>query len=205
MKYKVRALMLMLLMCWASQSSAQPTRATKTSTYVKKLTYGVCDLQSSITDERSYKVALKGGRGLSPVDNVALNILPKGYYTETIAKAGAADDRNYTVPDWMDSLIIKRINEPKHGVMAKADVPDYYKGFTGSLYVPNKDFIGKDRVDFLVTGKDLDGKPFEMTVKYYINVVSDTQLQKAIKNDKTYQQAMKMYCDSSTTTWRISK
>ena len=27
MKYRMRTLILMLLMCWASQSSAQPTRA----------------------------------------------------------------------------------------------------------------------------------------------------------------------------------
>ena len=93
------------------------------------------------------------------------------------------------------------MNKPRHGV-----IPSFssHKGINDGVYVPNKDFIGKDRVDFLVSGKDLDGRPFELTVKYYINVVSDTQLQKAIKNDKTYQQAMKKYCSSSTATWRIS-
>ena len=220
-KRQVSSVLLTMAMCWASQSSAQPTRAdvppvpvyqtvTSTSQTIsvpfKKMTYGVCDLQLSITDERDYESALKGGRGLTlPVEDVALNLLPEGYYTEIVAKASAADDKNYIVPDWLNSLVIKRLSEPKHGVMVKAKVPDYFQGFTDYLYVPNKNYVGTDRVDFLVTGKDLNGNPFEMTVKYYINVMSDDKLQKAIKSDKAYQNAVKNYCGHSKQTWRISE
>jgi hypothetical protein len=54
MKCKVRALMLMLLMCWASQSSAQPTRAKKN--YVMGTCIGTYQIEkdSEYNDSNTY-------------------------------------------------------------------------------------------------------------------------------------------------------
>lgn len=174
----------------------QATASTQTtSAAVKKLTYGVCYIEPSIT------VQDKGGEIFLAPYNIALHkILPKEYTSELVGKAGAADDRNNIVTDWLYSLDVKRLNEPEHGVIIKDA-----KGFREILYAPNKNYIGKDRLDFLVTGKDLDGKPFEMTVKYYINMMPDDKLQKLIKNEKAYQQAVKQHCGSSVGKLRISE
>ena len=168
----------------------------KTPTSITKLAYGVCDLQPSITDEQDYALALKsgGGGGFMPAWFALQLLVPWSEGPHT------ADSSNI-LDDLADSFVVKRLYAPKHGVLIQEGGVKNY----GGSYVPNKGYVGKDRVDFLVTGKDLDGKPFEMTVKYYINLLPDDKLQKAIKNDKTYQQAIKQYCGHSKGEWRISE
>jgi hypothetical protein len=171
------------------------TATQKQSAAVKKLTYGTCNLIPAIISDHNYETALKYPGGDFDVAWLAMQLLvpwSEGPHT--------ADSSDFLY-DLAYSFEVKRLNAPKHGLVVKERSDKKYI----SSYVPNKNYTGKDRVDFLVTGKDLDGKPFEMTVKYYINVVPDDKLQKAIKYDKTYQQAIKQYCGHSKGTWRISE
>jgi len=149
---------------------------------VKTLNYGVCSLAEENTKGHAeFDLNIYG---------FLVDFLPKEL------KQGFGDnslnpDQSNVVFDWMDSITIKRLQEPEHGVMSNK-----------AQYLPNEGYIGKDRVVLLLEGNDLDGHPFSIKLNYYINVMPESEWHHAMLNRKDYQQALKKYCG---TTRRLSE
>ena len=222
----ISAILLMMVMCWASQSSAQPTRAdvnqqtdlmqaiqtqfsieegddmifiamtdappvpvheivqvaSTSSDKVRNLTYGVCE----------FVLADKSFPGELSPKGLVVNLLT-GNLKKDFGNGVMSDDERRLVYDFIDSVTVKNLSEPKHGAI-----------FNKTSYLPNKDYIGKDRVDFLLEGKDLNGRAFAIRAKYYINVLPDAQLNEVIKSHKTRQRAEKEYCGTIESIWRVT-
>ena len=147
MKCKVRALMLMLLMCWASQSSAQPTRA--------KATYGVCEFINSVNHSNRTK-----HQGLNGDIDAGLLVMDLTGHQEVShlkdfpALGGAAD-----------SVII--LLQPKNGQLIASS-----QKLSDFTYRPNPDFIGNDKAIILVTYfDDATDKTVEFKLVYYFKVI----------------------------------
>jgi hypothetical protein len=158
--------------------------ATAPSNSVKALNYGVCEFVNS-------SVGRDNGNDLWP-QRFITEFLPKEIH-EKLENNVLDSEELSLVSDWMDNITVKRLQEPKHGIMLD-------KG----KYLPNEGYIGKDRVDFLLEGKDLSGHPISMKLKYYINVMPESQFHNVIENNKDFQQALKKYCGSTVATWQIS-
>ena len=91
--------------------------------------------------------------------------LPKDYLTREISTAGVIADHPISLAQWEDSLTVTITRSPLHGQMivipSKSQTPSY---------VPNKNYIGKDRVEALISGKDLKGNPIVKKLIFFINV-----------------------------------
>jgi VCBS repeat-containing protein len=158
--------------------------ATAPSSFVKALNYGVCEFVNS-------GVGRDDGNDLWP-QRFITEFLPKEIH-EKLENNVLDSEELSLVSDWMDNITVKRLQEPKHGIMLDE-----------GKYLPNEGYIGKDRVAFLLEGKDLNGHPISMKLTYYINVMPESQFHNVIENDKNFQQALKKYCGSTAGTWQIS-
>ena len=112
----------------------------KQSAAVKKLIYGTCSIVSSITDGREYEAALKHPSSLFDPAWFALRAL------DPLAEGPHTADTRRVLDDLADSFEVKRLNTPKHSALIGEH--------SDKKYVQEKNYVGKDRVDFLVTGKD---------------------------------------------------
>jgi hypothetical protein len=73
------------------------------------------------------------------------------------------------------------------------------------MYLPKKGYLGKDRVDLLVEGKDDLGRSVAMTLRYYINVLTEEDWSKAASDNRGYAHAIKKYCGTTKHLWRIAQ
>ncbi len=131
MKCKVRALMLMLLMCWASQSSAQPTQAKV------KAIYGVCEFVNSVNLSNHTK-----HQGLNGDIDAGLLVMDlTGHQDISHLKdfpplGGAADS-------------VTILQQPKNGQLIESS-----QKLSNFTYRPDPDFKGNDKAVILVTYSD---------------------------------------------------
>ncbi|MDR3351459.1 MAG: hypothetical protein LBO00_00245 [Zoogloeaceae bacterium] len=162
-----------------------PTSAAASSK-VRKMTYGKCVL---------YR-AIEGDEELDPAFNL-LGIYPSMAYAleslgETTPTPGPYTDG--ASETWEDSFVLTVLREPKHGKL------EYL-----NWYVPDKGYLGKDRFDILVKAKDNLGRPIAVTLRYYVNVLTEEDWSKAARDNRGYAQAIKKYCGATKGEWRISQ
>lgn len=166
---------------------ADASSASVKSSTVRKMTYGVCDL--SVTNEdNTLRTVPYMERFLSKDMQLTLS-LPSGAHLRQEAV------------DWLeqaDSFAKTVLLAPKHGKLVNFENDPYIQ------YLPEKGYIGKDRIDLLVEGEDELGRPIAMTIRYYINVLPRKEIDKVIVNEQTYAKAIKKYCGTSKEAWRIS-
>ena len=168
-------------------TAAAPSSAQRT------MNYGICEFIHAWDEHSAYD---KGFYVPLHAQYLAVEFLPKnlreGFYNNS-----PVSDEAKLVFDWIDKVIVKRLSEPQHGVLLYDDQDKY-------RYVPSKGYFGKDRVDFLLEGKDLSGRSFSAKVNYYINVLPEAQFDSAIRDDESHRRALKKYCGVTKGRWRTS-
>jgi hypothetical protein len=200
---------LAMLMCWASQSSAQPTRAKATASAPLYATVGVCDVAST----NIHNQPAKG----SPTGSDENYQSTYGFYSivtvaEEASYAFEYHNEPYAMPNdyeaWtsaVENAEIKILVLPKHGKLmlqnggngqydiAPPPVGQYTADTSLSFgYKPDSNYIGTDTIVFMVkmTGK-------EIKVVRYIKV-TDKELTKRDTFDN-----YKDYCGKKWL-WKIS-
>jgi hypothetical protein len=166
---------------------ADASSASVPATAVRKMTYGVCDLS----------VANRGST-LRTVPNM-MDFLSKDMQLMLSLPSGA--HLSQEAVDWLeqaDSFAKTVLLAPKHGELVNLENDPYIQ------YLPEKGYIGKDRIDLLVEGEDDLGRPIAMTIRYYINVLPRKEIDRVIVDEQTYSKAIKKYCGTSKQAWRIS-
>lgn len=165
---------------------------------VRRMEYGICNityanLSDSSQAERDDLAAWRNR--MSPI-MYAFDLLSKKRQEEFFGvDRGQAKDFEW-LAKWEKSLKVSVLHAPAHGKLVLVD-PDAQMVLT-----PDVDYLGKDRVDLLVTGNDDLGRPFALTLRYYINIVgreSGPGLN-AIKHPGS-----KELCGTVKNRWRISE
>ncbi|MCL2020838.1 MAG: hypothetical protein FWG81_01725 [Betaproteobacteria bacterium] len=183
----------------ATVPQAQTSKSTSASA-IRRMNYGVCQLTFD------YDYARSQGEG------IALGLL--SYMTDFLSasmqeKLSAEGGGAYYQSEWEwfweweESLKITVLRAPSNGtIIVMEDRGD-------ATYLPNKGYIGKDRVDLLVEGKDDSGRPIALTLRYYINVLNNKDYAKIFnldgENEGAYAKALQKYCGVSKKYWRISE
>ena len=129
MKFKVSAMMLVLLPCWAVQSLAQPTLAKQ---LFKKLSICRITNQFSNIDFSRDKHFPDGAK-----------IIPQDYVGEAFPEA----KYNVDIQASLEAAKVAVITQPLHGKLVVTD-GFYYR------YTPDDGYVGKDLVVFSVTVED---------------------------------------------------
>jgi hypothetical protein len=167
---------------------------------LRKRTYGVCKL--IVANERpSEHLQDSSVNSVYPsLSAIMQEFLPKDVQLQLSLPAGAHIDQDVDdwYLDWQESLKTSIVRAPQHGEYVVID--DRYH----EHYLPEKGYVGKDRIDMLIEGKDDRGRPISATIRFYLNVVPEKELNKAIANSRTYSHAIKQYCGTNKDTWRIS-
>jgi hypothetical protein len=101
---------------------------------------------------------------------------------------------------WSDGFTTQVLKQPTHGKLVIDN-----KGMV-SGYLPDVGYVGKDRIELLVRGVDDLQRPIAMKLISYVNVVSETALDKAIASKQSYVRTLQKYCGISNPNgfWRIS-
>jgi hypothetical protein len=163
----------------------------KKSAIIKRV-YGICELvYQTEEDWQEWPNNIGGGRFLEP-EAFMISFLPENVQIEHgIFKGGHPSD---WFLEWQDSFKITLLRAPKHGKLIESR----------NNYIPNRDYIGKDRVDLLVEGKDHEGRDIYLTLRFYINVLPSEELHKIVKEGRTGKIREKL-CGVKTLRWRISE
>ena len=158
MKCNVRVLMLMLLMCWASQSLAQPTRATaivaqaQIAQHVKNFTIGTCEI---IPENMSAEESIG-----SPVGHAYEFIWNHIYKAEL--KSEAEQSRIRIILDSMrekaTATLIKQAQHANYELDESISTQGFY-------YEPKEGYVGKDAFSYLVKFG-----PYTVKVNSYVHV-----------------------------------
>jgi hypothetical protein len=181
---------------YQSQMVVAANASVSSKSAVRKMTYGVCQLFYSY-DEELYEKAIatdSGTNSLNPSLYMTL-FLPKKIL-DLIAPGSSADVGDLDFQDWRNSFQITLLRAPEHGQLVNLK-----NGY--NEYVPNGNYVGKDRVDLLVEGKDDLGRPISMTLRYYINVLPDGELSRIVYEEGAHAKTLKQYCGTQKDYWRI--
>jgi hypothetical protein len=168
---------------------------TTASSKVRKMTYGICNLF----------YANEGN--LPPYNPVGIVPFMIDFLSPEIQKAldtrfpggGPGVDWDWYA-EWENSLKVTILRAPKHGKVNHIDGT----GYPSYTYLPDEGYLGKDRLDLLVEGKDDLGRPIAMTFRYYINVLSEKE-KRTMVDTGTYYQVAQKYCGTTKKSWRISQ
>ena len=126
-----------------------------------------------------------------------LDFLPQDFVENKIKTKGISSVNLKWLREWDNSLVIKVTVPPKHGDMLIDDRMDE----AHPSYSPHKGYVGKDRVEVLVSGKDLEGRSISKKLVYFINVLPEKEMDAVVKK---YSAAVKKYCGTADPVWRIS-
>jgi hypothetical protein len=91
--------------------------------------------------------------------------LPKDFLKKVTGKGAWDADALAWYMDWANSMEVKIVRAPEHGEMVIVDDLSIYP----SSYRPDKNFVGKDRVEVLVTAKDYEGRSVSKKLVLFIN------------------------------------
>jgi hypothetical protein len=170
------------------------TASSKTA--VRKMTYGVCGLFYAYDDDL-YDRAVDRDRSINSLnpDPYLIDFLPleiqEAFSYPHSALIGEELDRHKEWEEKPKKYTLLRA--PKHGKFVCVEDGPY------NHYLPDRNYVGKDRIDLLVEGEDYEGRPISMTLRYYINVLPSEELSKV-----DYYRAIKKYCGTKNGSWRIS-
>lgn len=100
--------------------------------------------------------------------------------------------------NWARAVKVVVVRAPIHGSMIQDEAmdPDH------PSYRPNKGFVGKDRVDVLVSAKGAKGRLVTRKLVYFINVVPEVQFGKIADN---HQLMIRRHCGQAEPVWSIQK
>ncbi len=143
--------------------------------------YGVCEFQ-----EKGKQIPLFYSQYME-------DFLPKKFLDGVSGPSGDGLDR---LGEWRMGIKVKVIRNPDHGKMVSEDGGDPW-------YAPNPNFVGKDRVEVLVSGKDLKGNAISRTLVYFINVLPKKEYTRLLAEKTDYYAFVKHYCGSRKITWPI--
>lgn len=137
------------------------------------------------------------GGGSMGYDAEMWEFLPKDWVQTHVGKGSysSADFKQFI--DWGNSLKVTITRPPQHGKMEIDPVWDSVH----PSYKPNPGYLGKDRFEVEIHGKDFDGRPIAKKVIYFINVVPGEKMAGVIAN---YKSALQKYCGTSKPSWKIS-
>jgi hypothetical protein len=172
------------------------------------MTYGVCELFYA-ADEMDHALAETHNTAGSPLEphGFMKNFLPREMQERLLDSLGTTTTwiGDQDVYDWYDSFKITLLRAPSHGRLlnakndaAKYDVPSEY-------YLPDVNYVGKDRGDLLVEGHDDKGQPIALTLRYYINVLPEEKLHKIVKEGQAWKTRTKLCGAGKERNWRISE
>lgn len=102
--------------------------------------------------------------------------------------------------DWLektDSFKKTALLLPRHGNFVNMKNNPYDE------YLPQRGYVGNDRIDLLIEGEDDLGHPISMTIRYSINVLAKQEFADAIVDNQTYAKATKKYCGKTEESSRL--
>jgi hypothetical protein len=131
-------------------------------------------------------------------DSLMQSFLPEDWVENHVGKGSysSADLQKYS--DWSENLSVTVTRQPQHGKMEI--VPSMNR--IHPSYIPNENYIGKDRVEVEIHGKDFDGRTIGKKVIFFINVVPGEEFRGLIDN---YKSSLQKYCGTDKPEWRISE
>ena len=163
------------------------------SSSVRKMTYGTCKFVYAYNVDRPEVLSVRALDLVGPMTYFLSPKIQKTLGTRMAAPGGDIDWDWFN--NWRDSFTITVLRKPQHGKMVDSKVVETI------LYLPNKGYLGKDRIDLLVEAKDDRGRPVAMTLRHYINVLSKEKLESISDIHQAFQKA----CGTRKSFWRISQ
>jgi hypothetical protein len=151
---------------------------------------GICEFARANTDPDSSPSAL-----YMAYANYLQDILPKDLSGVDAGKARTADQLAW-FENWANTIRVVVIRTPQHGRMVLDD--RMYQ--TLPSYVPDNGFVGKDRVDVLVSAKDASDHLITRKLVYFINVLPAKKMEEFVDH---YQPMVKRYCGRGAPVWPI--
>ena len=170
MKYRMHTLILMLLICWASQSSAQPTRTVVKSTKLPKFDYLIkdCEASQGVTTEqftfiKNREESLAQSKGNSQFKfNWLSYALTYVSPLKSIANTGGDINRMAEEKNPVIGKTVRILQLPQHGTLVSGNTFYSLQTPVGDYsYMPNLDYQGDDRVIFSAQFK---GKTYKVIV-----------------------------------------
>lgn len=105
--------------------------------------------------------------------------------------------------EWSNSFKVTILRAPAHGKFVNLRNDPRLDDLQ---YLPHRDYIGKDRVDVIVEGKDDRGRPVALTIKYFINVLPRKELYRIVdKGSASIVQTYKKLCGVGKAVWHLSE
>jgi hypothetical protein len=166
-------------------------------TAVRKRIYGVCELVYA-SSEINHALDT-GGHSLAPHDFMISFLSPELEEDLRAPMGSSTMIGDQDLFEWYDSFKITLLRAPKHGKFVNV------KNAPNEQYLPNLNYIGKDRVDLLVEGKDDKGRPIALTLRYYINVLPREDLSKIVEEGKAWETRTRLCGAGKERRWRISE
>lgn len=123
------------------------------------------------------------------------DILPKDL-SGVDAGPGRTADQLAWFENWQKSIRVTVVSAPRHGRMIVDDKIDRRQ----PSYFPNKGFVGKDRVDVLVSAKDGKGRLVTRKLVYFINVLPGETFEKLADNHRPM---VKRHCGKDAPVWPV--
>jgi hypothetical protein len=144
-------------------------------------TYGVCAFASN---------AAGLGDELSP-SRFLLDLLP-GDFTDRLKANDLTQQEWDWLGNWDKQISITVLSGPQHGRL------DHTSSLT---YYAEQGFKGKDRIEVMVSSKDIAGHAISMKLIYFINVVSTADFHNVANN---YSRSLSQYCHVQSESWRLA-
>jgi Matrixin len=173
--------------------SARSVDQEKTAS-LRKMKYGICKFATPYTNEQH-----SGSETYLGIDQFLYGFLPVDLQDSLRKPSSLNEDKVESVDRWTESLTVKVVRQPLHGIL-RADS----KGVEG-VYFASQGYIGKDRIDYLIEGKDYQGRPLSLTIVYYINVPTLNEFRYSANTKQSYKEALKRHCGTPLSEWRISQ
>ena len=167
---------------------------------MRQMTFGVCELFYATEDERD-GIHDSSVNSLHPTTYMD-SFLPAEMQNLLNSRGSGGIDWDW-YGEWSDSFKVTILREPAHGKFVNLrNDPKLHS----LQYLPVRDYVGKDRVDVLVEGKDDRGRPIALTIKYFINVLPEEKLFRIVdKGTGSIVQTYKKLCGVGKGVWRISE
>jgi hypothetical protein len=176
------------------QAAGSTELASLRSNEIRKVKYGVYSSLKAVETNRVLDEWQTKANSLSPT-MYAVDLLSKNKRKELGLNNGSSN------VDWdwynsrANSLKISILRPPLHAQLGDL------KANRSLAIVPNTDHLGKDRVDVLVEGKDDLGRPFKLTLRYYLTVLNKAEEQRICGGKDL---PFKELCGKNHNRWRIS-